>query len=135
MTQKEYEFMTVWANESDPDIVYVAYKPKLEIDIDIAKEMVRARLDFTQGKAHYVIIDFTNLKALSKEAREYMNDPQGGLRGILAGAFVSTSVVATLFVNLYLKINKPTTPARFFTNKEEALAWLHEQKKAKKLAY
>jgi hypothetical protein len=61
-----------------------------------------------------------------------MNSPEGGLNGILGGAFLSNNVVATLFINLYLKISNPTVPAKFFTSKVEALKWLTKIKEEHK---
>ena len=124
MNNKKYKYITIWADDSYPDTIFGIYSPKLEIDIRIAKKLVDDRLDFTQGKPVYTLIDFTNVKSVTKEARDYMNSPEGGLRGLLGGAFLSNSVVATLFVNLYLKVNNPTIPAKLFTRKEEAIKWL-----------
>jgi hypothetical protein len=45
---------------------------------------------------------------------------------------LSNNVVATLFINLYLKINNPVIPARFFTNREEAIKWLNRIKTERK---
>src|SRR5580765_8450990 len=112
MIEKKYKHITIWADDSYPDTIFGIYSPKLEIDIRIAKELVDNRLDFTQGKPVYTLIDFTNVKSVTKEARDYMNSPEGGLRGLIGGAFLSNNVVATLFVNLYLKVNNPTIPAK-----------------------
>lgn len=124
---KEYKTVSFW-KERDDDIIFFKYAPKLEMDMEAAKDIVRNRLEYTQNKPTYTIIDFTNVHLVSKEAREYMNDPEGGLKGILGGAFLSNNLVTTLFINLYLKINKPTVPAKFFTKKEEAVNWLTELK-------
>ena len=132
MKQKEYTHITVMAEESDPTIVIGIYKPKLEINIDVAKELVDNRLDFTKGQDHYLLVDFTNVKLVTKEARDYMNDPKGGLKGLLAGAFLSNNLVTTLFINLYLRINQPTVPAKFFTKKAEAINWLKSLKTSAK---
>jgi hypothetical protein len=110
------------------DILFCSYKRKLIIDLNVAKRIVRERLDFAEGRPYPILIDFSNLKMADKAARDYMNDPEGGLKGILCGAFVSNNAVATLFINLYLKINRPTIPAKFFTSKEEALYWLSKIK-------
>lgn len=125
---KEYKTTAYWTGISD-DIVFFKYAPKLEIDIDVAKEIVKSRLHYTNGKSVYTIIDFSNVKSVTKEARDYMNSPEGGLKGILGGAFLSTSVVATLFVNLYLKISNPSVPAKFFTSEKDALWWLRKIRK------
>jgi len=128
MSEKKYKYITIWADDSHPDTIFGIYSPKLEIDIRIARELVDNRLDYTQGKPVYTLIDFTNVKSVTKEARDYMNSPEGGLRGLLGGAFLSNNVVATLFVNLYLKVNNPTIPAKLFTNKAEAIKWLSKIK-------
>ncbi len=132
MKQKEYNYITVTADESEPTIITGVYKPKLEIDIDVAKELVDNRIDFANGEDHYILVDFTNVKSVTKEARDYMNDPKGGLKGLLAGAFLSNSLVTTLFINMYFKINQPSVPAKFFTKKEEALDWLRSLKANRK---
>jgi hypothetical protein len=128
MRKTDYRYITVHSEEQNPDIIIGVYSPKLEIDLPIAHELIANRLAFSEGKPVYTLIDFTNVKSVTKDARDYMNSPEGGLKGILAGAFLSNNVVATLFINLYLKISKPPVPAKFFTNREEAIKWLRRIK-------
>jgi hypothetical protein len=120
---KEFKTTTFWM-EDDPDVLFFLYAPKLEINITVAKEIINSRLDYTGGRPMFTLIDFSNVKSVTKEARDYMNDPEGGLKGILGGAFLSNNAVSTLFINLYLRINKPIIPSKFFTRKDEALEWL-----------
>ncbi|HXU25854.1 MAG TPA: hypothetical protein VN698_01375 [Bacteroidia bacterium] len=128
MKKQEYRYTTLWT-EADDEIVFASYAPNLEIDIDVARELVQNRMSFCENKPHYILIDFTNTKSVTKEARDYMNSPEGGLKRILGGAFLSNSIVSNMLINLYLKINKPSVPAKFFTKKEEALIWLISLKK------
>lgn len=123
MREQTFKHASIRTYEDD-EVLFATYVPHLEIDMAIARELVRDRVEFTGGRPHYVLIDFTNVKSVTKEARDYMNSPEGGLKNILGGAFLSNNVVATLFINLYLKINNPDVPARFFTNKDEAVKWL-----------
>jgi len=123
MKREEYKYATLWTEE-DEKIIFAHYAPQLEIDINIAHELVKNRLEFCKNKPHYILIDFSNTKSVTKEAREYMNSPEGGLKYILGGAFLSDNIVSNVFINLYLKINRPSVPAKFFTKKEDALAWL-----------
>jgi hypothetical protein len=125
------KYKNISFSKIDDEVIFFSYSPKLEIDISIAKELIRNRLEYCQGRSYFALIDFSNVKSVTKEARDYMNDPEGGLRGILGGAFLSDNIVSTLFVNLYLRINKPVVPAKFFTKKEEALAWLENIKSKK----
>jgi hypothetical protein len=62
-----------------------------------------------------------------------MSNPSGGLKGILAGAFVSTKTVTIVLINLFLKINRPSVPARFFNNKEDAIQWIKRIKQEKEI--
>jgi len=121
---KEHRTTSFWMNGVDEEVIFWNYAPALEMDITIARELVQHRLAYTHGKSVYALIDVTNLKATTKEARDFMNSRDGGLKGLLGGAFLSNNVVATLLVNLYLKVNSPAIPARFFTNRQEALNWL-----------
>jgi hypothetical protein len=125
---QQFKHTSFW-KEEDNDILFWDYSPQTVIDIEIAKELVEDRLKHTEGKALYSIADVTNLKSVTKEAREYMSSPNGGLRGILGGAFLSNTIVTNVVVNLYLKINKPAVPAKFFAKKEDAIIWIRNLKK------
>lgn len=127
MKEQSFNYTTL-KSFGDGDMLAATYVPNLEIDIVVARELVRNRMAFSEGQPHYILIDFTNVKSATKEARDYMNSVDGGLKNILGGAFLSNNVVATLLINLYLKINRPVVPARFFTNKEEAVRWLTKVK-------
>jgi hypothetical protein len=122
------EYGNISFGKIENDIIFFKYKPSIEIDIQTAKELVTSRLDYTEGRPVYTLIDFTNVKSVTKEARDYMNSANGGLNGILGGAFLSNSVVATLFVNLYIKVSNPSIPAKFFTNSGDAISWLKKIK-------
>ena len=127
---KEYSTITLW-REGDDGIIFFKYAQRLEMDIEIAKGIVNSRLEYTKGKSAFALIDVTNLKSATKEARDYMNSPEGGLKGLSAGAFLSNNVVATLLVNLYIKVSSPPIPAKFFTSQKDALDWIRKIKSEK----
>jgi hypothetical protein len=127
---KQYETVSFW-KEADDDILFFKYAPRLEMTIDVAREIVRSRLEYCQGEPKYMLIDATNIKSASKEARDYMNSPEGGLKGVLGGAFLSNNVMATLAINLFLKVSNLPVPAKFFTDKSEAVKWLQKIKNEK----
>lgn len=124
---KELLFTSYWLEE-DEDIIFIKYAPKLEITLKVAEELVQSRLEYTKNKKHYTIIDFTNVLKVDRDARDYMNQEEHGLKNILAGAFLSNSIVGIFFINLYLKINKPKVPAKFFKTKTEAVKWIQQIK-------
>lgn len=106
------------------DILYVTYKPDSIITLEAAQKVVKDRLEFVKDESKYVLAEVTNIKTSSKEAREYLNQDDGGLQGIIAGAFVSKQVYSYFILNLFLKIVKPSVPAKFFPNKKAALEWI-----------
>ena len=124
---KQYETASFW-KEAEDDILFFKYAPRLEMTIDVAKEIVRSRLEYCNGASMYVLIDATNIKSATKEARDYMNSREGGLKAVMGGAFLSNSVVATLAINLFIKMSNLPIPARFFTNKDDAIKWLRKIK-------
>ena len=124
---KQYETASFW-KEAEEDILFFKYSPRLEMTLDVAKEIVRSRLEYCGGASMYMVIDATNIKSATKEARDYMNSREGGLKGVLGGAFLSNNVVSTLAINLFLKVSNLPVPARFFTNKDDAIRWLRKIK-------
>ncbi len=120
---KKIETQDVFFSIED-GILCCSYKEHLEIDLTTARRIIKDRIAFTENKLFPILIDFSNMKSTTKEARDYMNSAEGGLNGLIGGAFLSKSVVPSLFINLYLKINSPAIPARFFTDKVEAISWL-----------
>lgn len=132
---KHYKYVSVWTEGDNDDILFGAYKKDLKMDLPIAKEMVNNRLEYSKGLPVYTIIDCINLNLPSKEAREYMSSPEGGLKGLEGAAFLSNNVVTRLIVNLFLSINKPLIPAKFFTKKEDAINWLNELKHTQKTSF
>lgn len=128
MRKKDYRYISLYCHDEMPDIVFGSYAPHLMIDLEIASELIENRISFSEGRPVYTIIDFTNVKVVTKEARDYMNSAEGGLKGVLGGAFLSNNIAATLFINLFLKISKPSIPAKFFTNRDEAVKWLRRMR-------
>jgi len=116
--KEETEYLT---HELKDGIIIAQFKPDLKIDLKMAKEMVRDRIEFQRGVEYPVLIHFTTYEA-DKEARDYMNIE--GLELISKGAFFTDSILTTMFVNFYLKVYKPKVPTKMFTNKEKAIAWL-----------
>lgn len=124
MKEKKYAHVTCQL-EPGTSLVFAEYANNLKVDLEMAKEMVAHRMEFTESKPHYVVIDISNIKEVTSEAKEYMQSPEGGLKNILGAAFIANNPVAELIANIYVK-----TPvdfeARFFRHREEAVNWIKE---------
>ena len=101
----------------------VKLNPRIEMTEIMARELVKTRLEFTEGKAYPMIIDLGTSK-ISHEARNYMN--QEGLEGITAGAFIVSSRFVKYFVSFYARVYKPRLPVQAFLRYEDARLWIRE---------
>jgi hypothetical protein len=108
------------------DILYVIYLPGAFITIDIAKDIVKQRIEYTGGDPYAMLITGEGLRAINKEARDYLS--ADGTIGVIAGALLVNSVYTEFFGNFFLRITKPEIPAKLFTDKNKALEWLEQFK-------
>ena len=60
METKKYRYVN-FRNEIHEDIVFSFFPENLQIDIDIVKEIVACRIDFTKNKEKFYIIDINNI--------------------------------------------------------------------------
>jgi len=113
----------VCSNGKTNDVIILEFRNNLIVDLEVAKEIVENRLSFTQNKKHFVIIDFSNVKEVSLEAKEFMKSPDGGLKNILGAAFIASNPVSKMIANIFLKTPKDFQ-TQFFLSKEEASDWI-----------
>ena len=111
--------------EQSSDVVFVEFLNNLKVDIAVAKELVADRIRFTKNEKHYFIIDVSNVREITTEAKEFLQHPNMGLKNILGAAFIATNPVAILFANIFIKTQKDFD-AKLFSNKEDAFEWLVE---------
>ncbi len=114
--------------EIKDDILYVTYLPGGAINLEIAKEIVKTRLEYTENKSYPILVIDNGVVSMNKEARDYSSDKDGGLKGVLAGALLLKSVYSEFLGNFFLRITKPAIPAKVFTDKAKALEWLEQFK-------
>ena len=111
--------------EIENGILICKYQQGLEINIDIAHQMIKDRRDYIKNKSYPTLLDARGLKSINREAREYSSSDEG-YEGVTAGALLSGSIFTSYIGNFFLKItsNKPNVPLRLFTDKQKAMEWL-----------
>jgi hypothetical protein len=120
-------FVTPYVSmEIRDDILYVTYLEGVDIKLDIAKELVKQRLEYTNGFSYPALVTGEGFKQIDKEAREYLS--KEGCEGISAGALLVYSVYTKLFGDFFLRVHPSRMPSKLFTNKQEALKWLESFK-------
>lgn len=113
--------------ELQGDLLIGHYKKGIKINLDVAREIVKTRLEFTDYKPVVALAENLGVNSMDKQARDYLSNE--GVEGVRAGAIVIGSPVGALIGNFYLSVSKPKIPSRMFTSREAALKWLQKFRK------
>lgn len=119
--QTRNNWAEIW---DDSGMIFCRFGANIEMDLEIAKQCVKMRLDFQQGQVRHVLIDMTGLRSATREARGFM--AKEGSEGIRAGALIISSPVSRIIGNIFLSLNRPLAPARLFTDWQLAIEWLKQ---------
>ena len=93
------------------------------LELSDAQEALQAVLSLSDGNLPAILVDLRQLRAASKEAREYFSH-EDNTRKIAALAFLVDSPLSTLLANFYIGLNPTGVPTKLFTTEEEAIQWL-----------
>ncbi|MEP1033167.1 hypothetical protein [Ekhidna sp.] len=119
----EREFSTNYADMSiDGGIAHLIYKPLDLLDIDVAKHMVKDRIEFKDGTSYPTLFDIRNVKSTSKDARDYLANEGNEL--VVASALLVNSSVTKMIGNFFITVSKPKKPTKIFTDESRAIEWL-----------
>ena len=94
------------------------------MDLGTAKKLVNIRLNLSDSKSYPILVDYSKMMNITKDAREYLI--KEGSEGVTAGAFITTTVVSRIWINLFITMYRPPQPTKVFTNKQKAVDWLKQ---------
>jgi hypothetical protein len=106
------------------DILFFVFK-KNKIDLESAKKSVEIRTEITSGVSYPMYIDISEIKSVSKEARDYLAGGKA-IEHISASALLAGSLRSKMLGTFYLSFNNPGIPVKLFTDKADALKWLRK---------
>lgn len=115
----ENDYARFWI---DGHILYFEYKPDTVITLAVARKVVSDRIRFQNEMIYPVLCDIRGVKNSYKAGRDYL--AQSGSILTKAVAILGNPQVSKTMSDFYLKVNKPTITTSFFTNEEQALAFL-----------
>ena len=123
MNRFRNEYIEFWL---EGDFLFAIYSDK-KLTLEAAKEIVHARHFMTEGKDYFVLIDYSAGITADKDVRDFLAGPEA-IHGIKAGAIVVKNQFQKILANMFLNFSRPPIPARIFSDRETALAWLKEYK-------
>lgn len=107
-----------------PGIIRIDGKSGVHIDYEDVLEMREANLKLSGNKPFCTIMNGDeHFHTYSKEAKEMLASSEYcKLRK--AAAFVLSNLAAKMLVTFFLKVNKPSSPSKVFSNEKDAIEWL-----------
>jgi hypothetical protein len=120
--------VTIYYTADNSDIIFAEFPANHKIDLVMAQQMVDHRLELAQNKKHFIVVDISNVRQVTKEAKEFLQHTEKGLKDILAAAFIATNPVSVLIANIFIK-TQTGFGAKFFSNKSDAFNWIIDQRK------
>ncbi|MGO4586646.1 STAS/SEC14 domain-containing protein [Arthrobacter sp. 2RAF6] len=99
--------------------IHVIWRPKGTIEAADAFAAMAALDEVCRGSEHALLVDMAMMEDLSRDARSIFSTCAAS-RIALLGSGPVDRVIASFF----LGVRKPRCPSRFFTSRNEAMAWL-----------
>lgn len=122
----ETKTSTYWFDEEG--ILYVIGKNE-NSPFEERKKQTEEFIRMLNGKKICAIMDITQSPPSTREIREYNLKMLPQI--FKCAAFVTSSVLGRMLVNLYLGISPLPFPAKIFATEQEAHAWIRQCKNAK----
>jgi hypothetical protein len=114
---------------SENDGLYFLEYTCKNITIEISRNIVKDRIEFTNHTKSYFFVNGTNVKSFDKPSRDYFSSSEGTqfLGGV---AIFSKSILSTFLANFLInvKLTKSEVPIKVFNDRNEAIIWLNKIK-------
>lgn len=104
-------------------VLYRFFNRKTTLDLEVAKQCLEDRKVLVGDKKYPVFYDLTNVKSITRQARQYLAHPDF-TANIVSWAFYTKSPVMKKIIYFFMTINKPKVPVRSFIKVEEATLYL-----------
>ncbi|MFD2909805.1 hypothetical protein ACFSX9_13790 [Flavobacterium ardleyense] len=117
----ENDYAIFWIESG---ILFFKYKSDVIINLDVAKQVVAARIQFQNDKSYPVLCDTRGIIETDKAGRDYLAQ-SGSLLTKAVGLLVHQRVSITIST-FYMQISKPTVPTELFTGEADAINFLKQ---------
>jgi hypothetical protein len=106
------------------NIFKVTPKTGIELDVQDAIEIRKGIISLCPATKFAVMVDGSNYFSTTSELRQLIaSEAYTQLR--FATAIVTQSMAGKIIGNFFIKVNKPASPTKIFSNEEDAFQWLN----------
>lgn len=107
-------------------IMFCEYKEDI-INISKAKNIIKDRLSYADGKTYPAVIKSINKIEIDKSARTFFKSEESS-KGLKAIAMMSTNSYSLIMMNFMIRLYRPSIPIKMFTDEQKAINWVSEYK-------
>lgn len=126
MNQLQHKYQNDYLSlEFSDGILLARYRKGIRIDLSIAQHLVEARKLFAGPHTYLFLIEDEGIVSMDKKARDYLSSEEA-TEGIIATAFVQTSVYSRMLINFFIGVTRHKIKVRAFTDRKSGLIWLKE---------
>ncbi|TDW97074.1 DUF7793 family protein [Dinghuibacter silviterrae] len=109
----------------DNGILIATYKKQMQITLDMARQIVRDRLEFAGRTPRPLMLLNQGVVEMKRAALRYLSTAEG-IAGISATAVVTGKANTYAIIELIMKLHKPPFPIKWVKNEEKAMKWLQQ---------
>lgn len=102
--------------------IHLVWNRSVRIEEVDAQEAMAAVNVVADGSEYPMLVDMATTESVSRQARAVFSIPCAASRIALLGS----SPVDRVLANFFLSLHVPPCPTRFFTSRDDAMAWLLE---------
>ena len=107
----------------DAGILVIVNKPVALHTKENAEEGVALAMEMSTGIPRPLLIDITDIKSMSRDAREIYAKVSAEER-VEAVALVTRSAMSRILGNFFMSFNRPSVPIKLFNDADTARKWL-----------
>jgi hypothetical protein len=111
----ENDFCKMWISD---EILFAEFKPRLVMNIEIAKQMVNDRLKFSNGTSYPMFLDARNFVSMDRATMKYYKTKEV-VQYVSAAAFLTGGALSSFAGNIFLALEKPLVPTQLFTDEKK----------------
>lgn len=108
-------------------ILFIERHIRTQYSLDIFKEHVAKRLEYTEGKSYPLIIFGKDISSIDKAARGFMAGEAS--EKILSRAFVLEKTQGKLQIQFFIETHTQSVPTKIFDDIESAIEWSKQFRK------
>ena len=110
------------------DVIFVSCKENAEIELEDAKEDMKLSAELVAGINRFAtIVDITNIKSVSKAARDFYSQVQNDNPRNISFALIVNSFYTRIIANFFFGLKNSRTEMRIFNEKNGAIEWVYEK--------